>query len=303
MPEATVAAIITNTRESNEKILLTRRGHDPFKGHWCLPGGHIDEYETARDAIVREVKEETGLNFKAHFFGSFDEIIPEQNIHAVVSVYRGEGTGKLEPQPSEIEEIQWFTLTEALSMPLAFAHHHILEAYISNLAQSMSNDPKCGMLEEYTALRTEILERVKMRQQILTFTLIIGGTILTLGVDFESSLPLLIFPILATLLALVWAQSDVRAGEIGEYIRTNVEIHLKGARWETHLRQKNVNKKYRSTELSAIGVFFTIEVLALLLAGYPKFEFSAEEIAFFVAGLICLPITYVFIRLRTRLFY
>ena len=97
-------------------------------------GGHIEKFETARDAIVREVKEETGLSFKAHFFGSFDEIIPEQSIHAVVSVYRGVGTGKIEPQLSEIEEIQWFTLAEALSMPLAFAHHHILENIFPILA-------------------------------------------------------------------------------------------------------------------------------------------------------------------------
>ncbi len=39
MPEATVAAIITSTRNSIAMLLLTRRAHEPFKGQWCLPGG------------------------------------------------------------------------------------------------------------------------------------------------------------------------------------------------------------------------------------------------------------------------
>jgi 8-oxo-dGTP diphosphatase len=60
MPIATVAAIIKNEAG---KILLTRRNVDPFKGQWCLPGGHIDDNEKAFDAVIREAKEETGLEF------------------------------------------------------------------------------------------------------------------------------------------------------------------------------------------------------------------------------------------------
>ena len=135
MPESTVAAIITNTSDGIVKVLLARRAHDPFKDQWCIPGGHIEKYESTRNAIIREVKEETGLNFNPQFFGSFDEILPNENIHAVVSVYIGEGVGKVVPQPSEVKEIQWLTLAEALSMPLAFAHHQILETYVSGLTQ------------------------------------------------------------------------------------------------------------------------------------------------------------------------
>ena len=46
MPITTVAAIIKN---DEDKILLTRRNVAPFKGQWCLPGGHIDENEKAFD--------------------------------------------------------------------------------------------------------------------------------------------------------------------------------------------------------------------------------------------------------------
>ena len=94
MSKATAAAIVISKDAS--KILLTRRNISPFKGQWCLPGGHIERFEKAKDAAIREVKEETGLDFEAQFFCYEDEIIPEQNIHAVVIVFKGQGSGDRE---------------------------------------------------------------------------------------------------------------------------------------------------------------------------------------------------------------
>src|SRR5690349_16640300 len=123
MPETTVAAIITATIDGHEHILLTRRAGNPFKGQWCLPGGHIEPYEPARDAVIREVKEETGLDFAATFFRYFDEIIPERDIHAVVLAFTGAGMGELRAEPDEVTEIGWFALDAARSLPLAFRHN------------------------------------------------------------------------------------------------------------------------------------------------------------------------------------
>ena len=44
-----------------ERILLIRRGHEPEAGRWSLPGGRIEPGETDQQALVREVREETGL--------------------------------------------------------------------------------------------------------------------------------------------------------------------------------------------------------------------------------------------------
>ena len=128
MPIATVAAIIKNEAG---KILLTRRNIEPFKGQWCLPGGHIDENEKTLDAAVREAKEETGLDFEAEFLFYADEVIPEFKWHAVVMVFAGKGMGELAAQEREVTDIAWFSLDEARSLPLAFIHNKILDDFVS----------------------------------------------------------------------------------------------------------------------------------------------------------------------------
>jgi ADP-ribose pyrophosphatase YjhB (NUDIX family) len=42
-------------------VLLVKRGHEPLKGHWSLPGGTVELGESLAAALAREVLEETGL--------------------------------------------------------------------------------------------------------------------------------------------------------------------------------------------------------------------------------------------------
>lgn len=130
MTKATVAAIIAPNGKTRSTVLLTRRNVHPFKGFWCLPGGHIDQGETALAAVIREVAEETGLIFTDPTFLCFsDEIFPQYNFHAVALAFYGTASGTLRLMPEEVDEYGWFTIDEALSLQLAFNHEQLLQRY------------------------------------------------------------------------------------------------------------------------------------------------------------------------------
>lgn len=56
----TVDAIVVRRNQ----LLLIKRGRPPFEGTWALPGGFVEADETVETAVIRELKEETGLTGK-----------------------------------------------------------------------------------------------------------------------------------------------------------------------------------------------------------------------------------------------
>lgn len=130
----TAAAIVTS--QDRSKVLLTRRSIDPFNGFWCLPGGHIDVGETPLQAVEREVKEETGLEFEPHFIGQVREDFPEFQHLALANIFAGPHTGgELCRQENEVAELQWFDLDDACRETLAFGHDEILAVYRASVMQ------------------------------------------------------------------------------------------------------------------------------------------------------------------------
>ena len=57
-PVLGVGAVIWNDKD---ELVLIRRGKEPRRDQWSIPGGHLEWGESLHDAILREVREETGL--------------------------------------------------------------------------------------------------------------------------------------------------------------------------------------------------------------------------------------------------
>ena len=130
MPKTTAGAIIYKRNNGLTQVLLTKRNIPPYKNYWCLPGGHIEQFEEAEKAVVREVKEETNLDFSPHFLCYQDEIFPELELHNVVILFYGEATNTPKADPGEVSDIGWFTLEKAMEMDLAFRHHEGLQKFL-----------------------------------------------------------------------------------------------------------------------------------------------------------------------------
>jgi mutator protein MutT len=82
-PSAAVACFIRNPKG---ELLLVRRAKDPAKGTLDLPGGFVDMYETAEEAVYREVQEETGLTLtNCRYLFSLFNIYPYAgfNVHTL----------------------------------------------------------------------------------------------------------------------------------------------------------------------------------------------------------------------------
>ena len=117
----------------DNKILLIKRNTPPFVGYWGLPGGRMEPGETIEQTIVRECKEETGLDVEVVTkIGEYVEKGIEDEIdyeyYPTCFVVKRVG-GELKRQESEIQDIQLFQIGN-LPFPLAFEHDKMVADYL-----------------------------------------------------------------------------------------------------------------------------------------------------------------------------
>ena len=111
-PEAPIvgvgAVVIDGT-----KVLLVRRGNEPLKGEWSLPGGALEVGETLQQGVVREVLEETGLTVApAGVVEILDRIVRDEEsgrvrYHYVLIDFVCRVIGGSPLVGSDADEVQW----------------------------------------------------------------------------------------------------------------------------------------------------------------------------------------------------
>lgn len=116
------------------KILLVKRDTPPFKGFWALPGGRAEPDEKVEQTIVREFKEETGLDVKIiRKIGEYHEQGiqegAEYNYYPACFFVRVVGGG-IKRQESEIKAIRLFNFEE-IPKNLAFVHNNMVGDFFS----------------------------------------------------------------------------------------------------------------------------------------------------------------------------
>jgi NAD+ diphosphatase len=75
------AAAVGGLLVLDKKLVLLRRSHEPMKGKLDFPGGFINYNESAEEALIREVNEETGIKMdKLEYFGASSNIYKYKNV-------------------------------------------------------------------------------------------------------------------------------------------------------------------------------------------------------------------------------
>lgn len=114
------SGIILNQR----KILLLQRSNytENYPGFWGCPGGRALEGETAEQNVIREVKEESNLDF-------FPTQIIKTGIWQTRTFYRflGNWEGEIRVQQEEVADYNWFNYQQAVKLDLSFDYREIIE--------------------------------------------------------------------------------------------------------------------------------------------------------------------------------
>jgi mutator protein MutT len=111
-PMMSVGAVIVEAG----RVLLVRRGKEPMKGHWTLPGGMLEVGESLIEGVIREVKEETGLTVEVlELIELLDRIHREETrvrYHYVIADYLCRVVGGQLQAASDADAARWVERAE-----------------------------------------------------------------------------------------------------------------------------------------------------------------------------------------------
>jgi len=124
-PEVCVGAVVVD----DDRLLMIRRGHGPAAGTWSVPGGRVERGETVAEAVVRELREEAGVDGLCGQFIGWVESISDDH-HVVIMDFRVDLLEHALPTAGDdAAEAAWVPLSDVAQRRLApglaqFLHDH-----------------------------------------------------------------------------------------------------------------------------------------------------------------------------------
>jgi 8-oxo-dGTP diphosphatase len=130
IPSLTVDGIILKKIDDKQMILLVQRKNEPYKGQWALPGGFVEYGERVEDAVLREIKEETGVEctiLQQAAVASRPDRDPRGHTVSIIFKLTLESEDNL-VAGDDASSLEWFSLD---AIPdLAFDHNEIIDELI-----------------------------------------------------------------------------------------------------------------------------------------------------------------------------
>lgn len=119
----------------DDKVLLAKRGNPNGYGLWSFPGGHVEQGEALRDAALRELAEETGINAEIVKLLDTIDIIHrdpagEIEAHFILSVFLGSWIGGEAIADSDASDVKWVSAMEATQLQTTPGTAELVEASI-----------------------------------------------------------------------------------------------------------------------------------------------------------------------------
>jgi 8-oxo-dGTP diphosphatase len=111
------------------EVLLIRRANPPRQHEWSLPGGKVEFGEPLRLALLREIREETGLEIEILGLLDVVELMPEDQslIHYVLMDYGARVLSGDLTAGSDAADARWFAMDEIEALPLWSETRRVIE--------------------------------------------------------------------------------------------------------------------------------------------------------------------------------